>query len=73
MHGNLLVQRRLATREGEDVIKSLKLEARLLASSVGSLQSSQNEDKCIEALTAQNEPDYDEDRLRRRRYFSAVA
>ena len=40
VHGNLLVQRRLAMREGEEVIKSLKLEARLLASSVGSFQSS---------------------------------
>lgn len=40
VHGNLLVQRRLALREGEEVIKSLKLEARLLASSVGTFQSS---------------------------------
>ncbi len=40
VHGNLLVQRRLTLREGEEVIKSLKLEARLLASSVGTFQSS---------------------------------
>ncbi len=40
VHGNLLVQRRLTTRDGEEVIKSLKLEARLLASSVGTFQSS---------------------------------
>ena len=40
MHGNLLVQRKLALRAGEEVLKALKLEARLLASSVGSFQSS---------------------------------
>ena len=40
VHGNLLVQRKLALREGEEVLKALKLEARLLASSVGSFQSS---------------------------------
>ena len=32
----------------------------------------ENEDKCIEALTAQNEPDYDE-MPRRRRYFGVAA
>lgn len=40
VHGNLLVQRKLTGREGEEVLKSLKLEARLLASSVGTFQSS---------------------------------
>jgi len=40
VHGNLLVQRRVTMREGEEVIKSLKLEARLLVSSVGTFQSS---------------------------------
>jgi type II secretory ATPase GspE/PulE/Tfp pilus assembly ATPase PilB-like protein len=40
VHGNLLVQRKLTAREGEEVLKSLKLEARLLASSVGTFQSS---------------------------------
>ena len=40
VHGDLLVQRKLALRAGEDVLKALKLEARLLASSVGSFQSS---------------------------------
>ena len=32
----------------------------------------QNEDECIEALTAENEPDYDE-MPRRRRYFGIAA
>lgn len=40
VHGDLLVQRRLSMREGEEVIKALRLEARLLASSVGTFQSS---------------------------------
>ena len=40
VHGDLLVQRKLALREGEEVLKALKLEARLLASSVGTFQSS---------------------------------
>jgi type II secretory ATPase GspE/PulE/Tfp pilus assembly ATPase PilB-like protein len=40
VHGNLLVQRRLSLRDGEEVLKALKLEAKLLASSVGTFQSS---------------------------------
>jgi type II secretory ATPase GspE/PulE/Tfp pilus assembly ATPase PilB-like protein len=40
VHGNLLVQRKLAVRQGEEVMKSLKLEAHLLSSQTGTFQSS---------------------------------
>ena len=40
VHGNLLVQRKLTTREGDEVMKSLKLEAHLLSSAHGTFQSS---------------------------------
>lgn len=40
VHGNLLVQRKLTSREGEEVLKSLKMDARLLASTSGNFQSS---------------------------------
>ena len=40
VHGNLLVQRKLTARQGEEVLKSLKLEAHLLNSQNGTFQSS---------------------------------
>jgi type II secretory ATPase GspE/PulE/Tfp pilus assembly ATPase PilB-like protein len=40
VHGNLLVQRKLTARQGEEVMKSLKLEAHLLHSQTGTFQSS---------------------------------
>jgi type II secretory ATPase GspE/PulE/Tfp pilus assembly ATPase PilB-like protein len=40
VHGNLLVQRKLAARQGEEVMKSLKLDAHLLNSITGTFQSS---------------------------------
>ncbi len=40
VHGNLLVQRKLTARDGEEVLKALKLEARLLTSTSGTFQSS---------------------------------
>ncbi len=40
VHGNLLVQRKLTVRQGEEVMKSLRLEAHLLNSQTGSFQSS---------------------------------
>ena len=40
VHGNLLVQRKLAPRQAEEVMKALKLEAHLLNSQTGTFQSS---------------------------------
>lgn len=40
IHGNLMVQRKLTSRQGEEVMKSLKLEAKLLSSQNGTFQSS---------------------------------
>jgi type IV pilus assembly protein PilB len=40
VHGDLLVQRKLSSREGDEVLKSIKLDAHLLTSSSGTFQSS---------------------------------
>ena len=40
VHGDLLVQRKLSLRQGEEVMKSLKLDAHLLNSQSGAIQSS---------------------------------
>lgn len=53
-------------------VRRLRRRVELLVEGVAENWVAENEDECIEALTVQNEPDYDE-MPRRRRYFGVAA
>ena len=53
-------------------VRRLRRRVEMLIENVAETWVAENEDECIEALTAQNEPDYDE-MPRRRRHFGVAA
>lgn len=65
-------QPELSRKKFRKAVRRLRRRVEWLIESVAANWVAENEDKCIEALTAQNEPDYDE-LPRRRRYFSVAA
>lgn len=69
-----LRQRRpnLSRKKFRKNLRRLRQRVESLIESVAENWVAENQDECIEALTAQNEPDYDE-MPRRRRYFGVAA
>jgi hypothetical protein len=66
-------QPHLSRKQFRKAVRRLRRRVETLINGAAENWVEQNEDKCIEALAAQNEPEYDEDRPRRRRYFSVAA
>ena len=65
-------QPHLSRKQFRKAVRRLRQRVETLIGSVAESWFEQNEDECIEALTAQNEPDYDEERPRRRCFAIAA-
>lgn len=65
-------QPKLSRKKFRKAVCRLRQRVERLIESVAENWVVENEDECIEALTAQNEPDYEE-LPRRRRYFGVAA
>jgi hypothetical protein len=62
----------LSRKQFRKAVRRMRRLVETLIEDVAESWIAQNEDECIEALTAENEPDYDE-MPRRRRYFGIAA
>lgn len=62
----------LSRKKFRKAVRRMRRLVETLIEDVAENWVAQNQDECIEALTAQNEPDYDE-MPRRRRYFGIAA
>ena len=62
----------LSRKKFRKAVRQRRRRVETLIDDVAENWVAENEDECIEALTAQNEPDYDE-MPRRRRYFGVAA
>ena len=65
-------QPHLSRKQFRKAVRRLRQRVETLIGGVAESWFEQNEDECIEALTAQNEPDYDEERPRRRCFAIAA-
>jgi hypothetical protein len=65
-------QPQLSRKKFRKALRRLRRRVETLIEGVAEDWVAENQDECIEALTAQNEPDYDEV-PRRRRYFGIAA
>lgn len=65
-------QPHLSRKQFRKAVRRLRRRVELLVEGVAENWVAENSDECIEALTVQNEPDYDEI-PRRRRYFGVAA
>lgn len=63
----------LSRKKFRKAVRRMRRLVETLIEGVAENWVAQNEDECIEALTAQNEPDFDEDTPRRRRHFGIAA
>ena len=66
-------QPRLSRKKFRKTVRRLRRLVDTLIEDVAENWVAQNEDECIEALTAQNEPDFDDEMPRRRRYLGIAA
>ena len=65
-------QPHLSRKQFRKAVRRLRQRVETLIGGVAESWFEQNEDECIEALTAQNEPDYDEEKPRRRCFAMAA-